>query len=65
MGDKLPPPPVAGKRGKNTVTGLTVKPKNYLKDDLLRSSSLVNDGLMGLMRSTIDQRTINVLKVAA
>jgi len=25
MGGKLPPPPVAGKRGKNTVAGLRVK----------------------------------------
>jgi len=31
MGGKLPPPPVAGKRGKNTVAGLRVKSLHWLQ----------------------------------
>jgi len=41
------------------------EPNNYVKDKRLRSISVVDDVLMKLMRSMIDERTIDVFSVAA
>jgi len=42
-----------------------IEPNNYVKDKRLRSTSVVDDVLMKLMRSMIDERTFDVLSVAA
>jgi len=42
-----------------------IEPKNYVKDKRLSSTSVVDDVLMKLMRSMIDESTVYVFSVAA
>jgi len=41
-----------------------IEPNNYVKDKRLNLTSVVDDVLMKLMRSMIDESTVDVLSVA-